>query len=457
MHDRRWLLFLLAAWLSVGANLVGSARAQSSTDWPSLQGGPSHSGVVAAPDFEAPLRRAWSARLGGDGGVSPAAVAGGLAVVVGNSQIIGLDAASGAVRWRSPRAPGPLVPAAIDGDAGENGIAIFAEGNDEQTGALAAVDLETGQLAWTPLTVRGPIRGAPSIHDGVGFLGGRDGQVVGVNVENGDVEWRSNVSGAVDASPAVDGGRVFVVGQDIASGRATVTALSEDTGEVLWSFSPTAPGLGTSAPTVLGDSVYVGFGDLSIKALDVRDGSIRWSTPSRDAFSGYTTPAASGNRVFMVTLGGDLYRLDARTGEKIWEYQLSGAVLHGAPLLAGDDVYTGVDDGSVKAIDAGSGHLVWGGQLGSGSVGALSPAGDLLLASALDARAEVVAFTNDSQGALLDEASPSAIRVGPAGLNFLMAGAIVLLIVFALFRFVVPPLTTSPDPDLDPSPPGNME
>lgn len=66
----------------------------------------------------------------------------------------------------------------------------------------------------------------------------------------------------------------------------------------------------------------------------------------------------AGGRVFVGTYSGNLYSLDAETGEIAWKFSAQGAILH-SPAVADGAVFFGCEDGYVRAVEAASGRLLW--------------------------------------------------------------------------------------------------
>jgi len=71
-----------------------------------------------------------------------------------------------------------------------------------------------------------------------------------------------------------------------------------------------------------------------------------------------TQPICCGGRIYIGTESGNMYSLDADTGEKLWKYSTDGPILHTAAASDGR-VYFGSMDGCVYAIDAERGHQLW--------------------------------------------------------------------------------------------------
>jgi len=360
-------------------------------------------------------------------------------VANGQSRVVGFDPATGRQLWSAPHARGALTPPAIDPQAGEHGIAVFADGTGGN-GGLEAIDLSTTAKIWR-LALKAPLFGGPAIEGGRVFAGGQDGFVYAVDILTGRVVWKVKTPGEADAAPAVSGGTVFAVSEDPGTGEGRLSALDAATGKRVWTFSwtysPVDIGVATSGVTVDGRRVYGGFGDALVRAFDANTGRVLWSTPVRDGFSPLTTPAVSGGSVFVADRRGDLYRLGATTGDRIWDFQFPALAERGSgsPLVSGSHVFMGSDDGTLAAIDVETGRLAWRTRYAAGPIGPLAPAGDVLLAPVLGSRASIIGLVHDPNEVLVSEDSPSTLHLPLALANF--AGAFVLVLGAILGAFAV--------------------
>jgi hypothetical protein len=211
------------------------------------------------------------------------------------------------------------------------------------------------------------------------------------------------------------------------------------TGRQEWSLAQPAVSVRVSSPTVADGLVHVGFGDLFVRAVDAETGTLAWEEPVRGVFSPLSVPAHAEGDLFIADLSGTLYRLDGRTGETSWDFQFPSRVVRGSPLVAGDVVYVGLDDGTLAAVEIATGDLVWSTRFREGPIGALTPAEDLLLVPVMGEEGGIVALRRDPGGTLTRVGSPTRLRLGAALLNFLGAFAILGAGLTALFRFALRP------------------
>jgi outer membrane protein assembly factor BamB len=361
----------------------------------------------------------------------------GLAVAAGRTRLLGFDPVSGKVLWSDiERVAGPLVPPAIDPDAG---LLVFTEGDRPGKGAVVAVDVTTREERWR-FSIEDISRGGPTIADGAVFVGSRNRFVYAVDEKNGTLRWKKRLEAGVKVAPAAAGGSVYVVSENGTNGHARLYSLDASTGKTRWSYSPRGVAIGASSPTVANGTVFVGLGGTpQVRAFDAAKGTLRWSKPVRSSFWYHSSLAFSNGDLFALDVGGGVYRLAGETGDLRWDFQFPSYVSWSSPLVVGRTVYLGMDDGTVAGIDVASGHMVWRTRLGTGPISALVPAGDLLLASSISRRGALVAFRRDPSGVLLDVHSPTELHLPVALLNFAGSFVLVLALLLVLFRFLIRP------------------
>ncbi|MFC7240676.1 PQQ-binding-like beta-propeller repeat protein [Saliphagus sp. GCM10025317] len=123
--------------------------------------------------------------------------------------------------------------------------------------------------------------------------------------------------------------------------------------DVQWRFDPDVR---TTAPTVVGDIVYVGTDSGRVLALSLETGDERWGYQTDGIVTG--SPAVVADEVYAASADGTVCALDRETGERRWQYRLD-ETCRVAPVVADGTVYAADDDGSVYALEAESGRVEW--------------------------------------------------------------------------------------------------
>lgn len=125
---------------------------------------------------------------------------------------------------------------------------------------IGLAEAATLRPAWMFDTGKGgDVSGTPVIADGCVFIGGADGAAFALNADTGTLVWKTKISGGVNASVAVEDGKVFANTSRI--GKPAMVALDQDTGEVLWDTTvDTQPGSDIySSPVYYKDMVFTGW------------------------------------------------------------------------------------------------------------------------------------------------------------------------------------------------------
>jgi outer membrane protein assembly factor BamB len=138
-----------------------------------------------------------------------------------------------------------------------------------------------------------------------------------------------------------------------------VAAFAIETGRQAWRTETRAS---LSGGTGADDSlVAVGSIDGEVIALDANTGAERWR--ARVSGEVLSAPAVSENIVAVRTVDGRLRGLSATDGREVWlhEQQVPRLSLRGAsrPVISGDLVICGFDNGKVVAVNLADGALAW--------------------------------------------------------------------------------------------------
>ena len=153
---------------------------------------------------------------------------------------------------------------------------------------------------------------------------------------------------------AVDEGRVYAAGH-----KGEVAAFDIVSGRLAWRTRIKA---GLSGGTAVGDGmVLIGSSDGQLFALDAASGKSRWSVRVNGEV---LAPAAISERLIALrTVDGKLHALAPADGHELWVQQqpVPRLSLRGTarPVIAGDLVLCGFDNGKVLAVNAGDGSVQW--------------------------------------------------------------------------------------------------
>lgn len=120
-----------------------------------------------------------------------------------------------------------------------------------------------------------------------------------------------------------------------------------------------------------GDTLYANLDGDTLVALSADDVREQWHFPDDargdekdiDLEGVYGEVAATADRVIVGGYDGSVYALNAENGAILWLAEADGPVV-GGPVIAGDLVIVGSDDEQVRALDLETGSVRWSRELG---------------------------------------------------------------------------------------------
>jgi outer membrane protein assembly factor BamB len=252
-------------------------------------------------------------------------------------------------------APRELATPAVDPDTGR----VITLTRDGYVRAVAP----GGKVEWSFKTGNRFSAGA-MIHEGVAYVPAGDGFLYALDVRKGTLKWKYAAGEALATTPVRAGGFVLVVSE-----ADTVFAVERETGKWAWQYRrDPPPGFtihGVSTPMVKDDTVYLGFSDGYLVALDAAKGTSKWERPLSAGATEFldvdTTPIADeSGRLYAASYQGGLYAMSPETGEPEWSYAVSGLT----SLLSQGQILFATGDGRLDAYLADTGRLLWSLQLG---------------------------------------------------------------------------------------------
>jgi outer membrane protein assembly factor BamB len=328
-----------------GVTKSGADASSSGDDWPMFLHDPAHTGSTASAGPTEPVEL-WRFPVG-DSVVTSAAVVNGMVYVAGNDNIYALDAYTGAEIWSYPATPPMYSSPAVSEDMLFIGVA----------GKLLALDASSGTEVWSCPTEYPEDRviSSPAVVDGVVYVGYPEGCLYALNASTGSKIWNYTTKDvgngvAIQSSPAVVDGVVYFGSLD-----HNVYALKASTGEKIWNHTVRLSV--NSAPAVSEGVVYVCSRAGILYALNAASGKELWRFTVSDLLQriyGYSPTGADGVVYVRSSDFGELYALDASTGDLNWENLGAFDVRGSSAAIVGDVVYSGT-----TALNASTGEELW--------------------------------------------------------------------------------------------------
>lgn len=208
-----------------------------------------------------------------------------------------------------------------------------------------------------------------AVGEGTLYTGSKEGRVVSVNLSNLASKWSPAItvttSGtfgcggstnpvAIYGTPALANNLVF-----IAAYNGEIDAYTADTLEYRWSFPQKGvPNLKPiiGAIQVLGDTLYFGCTDGNVYGLDALTGNKKWQFTTGGEI--WSTPIIANNTLYIGSFDKIIYAVDISSQTKKWEFA-TGATNIAPPLVFEGKVYAGSLDRSLYAINENDGSQAW--------------------------------------------------------------------------------------------------
>lgn len=298
----------------------------------------------------------WSVSLAEKTGYfssSAALLSGGLTVADGHvyvgsekAQVYALNAADGTTAWQTKVAGEALSRPVIS-----DGMVLIHTSN----GQLQALNEADGAIKWTvnldmpALSLRG--ESAPASAFGAAIVGGDNGRVSAVLMQQGQMIWQQRISQAtgateidrlsdVDTTPVVVNGVVYALAYN-----GNLTALDLRSGQVMWKRE-----LGSVNDFIVeGDRIYLVDQNDRVLALTTDGGVTLW-TQSDLLHRNLTAPALYNGSLVVGDSEGYMHWINVDDGRFVAQQNVDSSGLMTEPVVADGKLLIQAKDGTLYAI-----------------------------------------------------------------------------------------------------------
>lgn len=247
----------------------------------------------------------WQKDLVNDVLATPLAVDNMVVTKTESGQLNAFAAENGKLLWKYSQEEPPLILRGSSSPKYADGLVItgFASGE------IVALDSDTGLLKWRQ-TVAEPtgsfpvermvdIAADPIIYNGVIFAATFQGKLAAINLNNGEVLWKTNAS--TYEGLAVNKNKVF-----ISDAQDNVIAYDKDTGEKIWE-QKSLTNRSLTGPAVIDNAVVVGDMEGYLHFMNVENGNFI-ARIKVDSSGLLAQPIVKDNALYVITRAGNLVK-----------------------------------------------------------------------------------------------------------------------------------------------------
>jgi len=254
-------------------------------------------------------------------------------------------------------------------------------GNLQHTGVYDSAPIPSFTRIKWQFQTHGPVISSPVVADGMVFFGSADHNLYAVDRETGAQKWKFSSGSRIASSPAVANQMVYFLSYD-----SNFYAVDETTGQLKWKFKtggerrfaarhihgaePAAETMPDpfdfflSSAAVWNGSIYFGSSDGNIYALDAATGNLKWKFKTGDVV--HASPAIAGGTVFVGSWDSYFYAIDAATGKEKWRFKTgedhdtyNQVGIQSSAAIGDGMVYFGCRDSNFYALEQQTGAEKW--------------------------------------------------------------------------------------------------
>jgi outer membrane protein assembly factor BamB len=203
-------------------------------------------------------------------------------------------------------------------------------------------------------------------HIGYIYIATGSNQIIALRANSGKMIWNKTISSIARSAPEVRDNTLYINTID-----NRLYAMNASDGSILWTHTGGSEDIsvfGSASPTLHDNIVIAPYSSGEVYALRADNGQDIWNNLYSRRSIGISstlsdidaTPIVSNGKVFIISNDGILASTDLKTGQKIWEQEISGRQ---SPWVAGDFLYLITNSNEIVCIHAQTGIIKWVQQL----------------------------------------------------------------------------------------------
>lgn len=263
------------------------------------------------------------------------------------AKVYALNTDDGSVAWETA-----VAGEALSSPVVSEGLVLIHTGN----GLLQALDETDGSIKWTvnlempALSLRG--ESAPAVAFGAALVGGDNGRVSAVLMQQGQLIWQQRISQAtgtteidrlsdVDTTPVIVNGVVYALAYN-----GNFAALDLRSGQILWKRE-----LGSVLDFVVNDNhIYLVDQNDRIISLTIDGGVTVW-TQSDLLHRGLTSPVLYDGYIVVGDGEGYMHWINTSDGRFVAQQKVDSSGFQTNPVVAGNKLLIQAKDGNLYAFE----------------------------------------------------------------------------------------------------------
>lgn len=293
---------------------------------------------------------AWRRYLAAASKGTPALSDGRVYIGANNGVLYAYEASTGDLAWTQAMAAEIVASPLVVGNS-----VVAADG----TGQVLAFDKANGRKLWS-FSAPDSVYSSPILAGDKIVFGCNDGSLFALDADTGRQAWRNqDAEYSIESTPWATGGRVYFGAWD-----QYVRCVDASNGKLIWKQmgegSRTAPAAkryyspGDAMPVVAGGKVYIADRKYTLGIHDAATGEVLGSMEGVAA----TGVSEDGKYVYLRMVAGDLVKMDTE-GNEIWRVDAGLNAVPTAPLEKSGIVYVASATGTVSAVSARFGSIIW--------------------------------------------------------------------------------------------------
>jgi outer membrane protein assembly factor BamB len=224
-------------------------------------------------------------------------------------------------------------------------------------GKLLSLDKKNGKEFWQ-FQPKHFIRATPALVNGSIYIGDTNGDMYAVDSKTGSQKWVFNTYGSSLNNDTIGFDRKAIISSAVIEGDAVIFGCRDGflycvnrfNGELKWKFDHHVSWV-ISSPAVINGDVITGTSDGHfVQSVDIKTGQEKWRTFGAAPI--WSSPLITGNHVYIGGNEGVLHCIDIANGKKEAHPFCVNAKIFSSPAISDSLMYFGADDGVLYCLKA---------------------------------------------------------------------------------------------------------